>query len=166
MQPRATADGQVSTGAKRLLRDYWPSVLGSVAYAGVLVSGLFLTCTVNEEKQLIPFTFASFWSHSGAIFVVSAIAVVFTSIVNAMRGKRLSALAADVKEQDKKLARVGASLEQLRIGYRDLLEGRLARFSNMFEFDNTERISVYKHKEHSFVLLGRYSVNPEFQKPE
>jgi hypothetical protein len=57
---------------------------------------------------------------------------------------------------------------ELRDWHRDYFEAcseQLATLANdILHLDDTERITVYKHTGSAFVILGRYSKNPEFAK--
>jgi hypothetical protein len=49
--------------------------------------------------------------------------------------------------------------------YFDLFKHQLSLLANTdLDFNDTERISVYKHDGEAFVMLGRYSKNPDFDR--
>jgi hypothetical protein len=66
---------------------------------------------------------------------------------------------------EEELEALRSTLGRIQEIYTELFEGQLAIFSGRtLEFGHSERISVYRHEEEGFVIVGRYSANPEFSK--
>jgi hypothetical protein len=58
-----------------------------------------------------------------------------------------------------------SALEASKIGYQGMFRQQLRSMSKDYRFGHTERISFYIHDGKAFVLQGRYSANPHFDKP-
>jgi len=57
------------------------------------------------------------------------------------------------------------TLGEIQQIYTELFEGQLAIFSSRrLGFGHSEGISVYRHEEEAFAIVGRFSANPEFSK--
>lgn len=101
------------------------------------------------------------WFYSttlGQSFSVAVILGILGSIVTWRRTPKISKLQGRIAELENNLA-------QQQSGYFELLTNQLSVLATLIGFGDTERISVYRHNGRSFEMLGRYSLNPEYQKP-
>jgi len=70
-----------------------------------------------------------------------------------------------IKSLQKHVSALEDIIEQSKDDYFQLIENHLAILANdKLGLSDTERISVYKFEEGAFVMLGRYSKNPEYCK--
>jgi hypothetical protein len=65
---------------------------------------------------------------------------------------------------EKQVSDLETFVREAKLNYENILHRDLAILANELKFTTNERISVYKHEGKAFVMLGRYSANPEFQK--
>lgn len=81
------------------------------------------------------------------------------------RSVKLTKLTKDIDSQARENEELRQFFEQTQQDYFDLLRDQLLILANdVFHFGDTERISVYKHDGEAFLMLGRYSKNPDFDK--
>lgn len=159
MQPRRVLlDKSLSERFGEWWHDYWPSVtnaLSTIALAGsaILLGWAPRKTTISEMLNT--------WS--GYLFIGAGLGCVISQIYIQERASRITSLKNLIKESGEKFLRLGSRLEEAQGAYRDLFEGQLAILANHLNYGDTERITVYKHEERWFVILGRYSKNPYYQ---
>ncbi len=141
-----------------------PGVISAIAFAYVGVS-----LSLNSEQEG-PLWFVS--TAPGIAFTVAAVFAVYQLFVNARRNRSIRSL----QEQ---LGRLQENLEEVRGNYHTLLEevrgSHYAMCSSQLTsilrkalgYGDTERISAYRHREsiRAFQLIGRYSENPDYNRP-
>lgn len=69
-----------------------------------------------------------------------------------------------IRTLEKEVERLDNELSQTSKGYSEIFNGELSLLSDILKFTNDERISVYKHNKQAFVMIGRYSSNPNYSK--
>ena len=133
------------------IEDYWAqlfSVLGSLflAIAGILAS-------VQNYKN---------WSW--LIHTVYGNFLIFGVIFSIIGGLSITFLSRGNKSLKNEVYRLKGELDLRKKRYAELINGELLILSQILNFENNERISLYKHEGKAFVMLGRYSLNPEHRK--
>lgn len=129
----------------RWLEDYWPQIITAIGTIGMGAGGILVS--IN-------------WSPSIAIsvFVGSAVLSISGQLGTWQRSPGIKSLQQHVSELED-------IIEQSKNDYFQLFENHLGILANdKLRLSDTERISVYKYEEEAFVMLGRYSKNPEYCK--
>lgn len=102
------------------------------------------------------------WSEVyGRIFIFAAICTTCGVIANLRYSKKLG----DYHQLHEKVQALEDQLADAKGGYFYLLEHQLQILFAQIGLNNNDRISVYSHEEQAFIMLGRYSPNPEYKKP-
>lgn len=94
------------------------------------------------------------------IIAICIIVNVFT-IINKIKNKEVE------KEKELivgELNKCKKTLERVEKSYFDLCSDNIASIFRELNFNSTERISIYKHTGKNFVILGRFSQNPTYNK--
>jgi hypothetical protein len=129
--------------------DYWPHILRDVG--GVVV--VFVSVALGLDGDRWSWLFA--WP---GLLLAPAVAV------SGFGGYMVWRRDPGIKTLQRKVGRLEDALQQHHRDYYDLLRLELVTLATELEFSHSERISVYKHDGHAFVMLGRYSSNPEYEK--
>lgn len=133
------------------LSEFWPQAvlaLGSIGFASV---GLILSGQADGFGWL-------FTSFGGLVFVVSAIFVVAGNVELWRRRPK-------IKELEQQVAEYTELVDWAQEAYKQQFRIELASIlGESLGYGDTERISVYKHGDGSFQLLGRYSENPDYDR--
>lgn len=136
------------------LHDHWPrlaSLAGSIGFASV---GVWFSVKGKDASVYAWLTFA-----------LSVCSFFVGEVVGWKRATRISSLENAFRQSEETRRGLEQILEQSSQDYFDLLREQLSILANdVFEFSDRERISVYKHDGVSFVMLGRYSKNPKYNK--
>lgn len=133
------------------ISDFWSELLS--ALASIVLAGLGIW--VSVQSQGLHF----FFTPVGVLVVLAIIVGVIGAIGSLRKSQGIGGLQEKVAILEDSLAEAQRDLsEQIR----DQLS-LLARYA--LGYTDRERISVYSHNGRAFVMLGRYSENPEFDKP-
>ncbi|TWT74356.1 hypothetical protein [Allorhodopirellula solitaria] len=123
------------------LREHWSRMLAIPAGIGLAVQWHWATVTI-----------------AGACFVAAEVG-------GWKRSVEVAKLAKGIQDRDKEVELLKTICDQSQADYFDLLRDQLVILANdTLGFTDTERISVYKHDGEAFLMLGRYSKNPAFNK--
>ncbi|MEV6576520.1 hypothetical protein, partial [Streptomyces sp. NPDC051577] len=76
-----------------------------------------------------------------------------------------SKLAVKNAELSDQLENAEAVIQNFGSDYFEIWDNRLRVLSEVLGFDARDRISVYRHKNNSFTMVGRYAVLPDLDKP-
>lgn len=75
--------------------------------------------------------------------------------------KRQTTLEEQLQFYKEENANLKESVNRWRNGLDDFFRNSLIFLYNSFDFNERDRVSIYKHEEDQFVLMGRYSRNPK-----
>ncbi|MEA5452044.1 hypothetical protein VB780_25950 [Leptolyngbya sp. CCNP1308] len=130
------------------IRNYWTNVLSIFSALGLG------SVSVLESWDQGTWVWGSPY---GIIFIVSALGSLFGQGVQLLDspGKRSLQL---------EFERAVSSLAERRESDLVILKNELMLLSEMLEFGSEERISLYAHQNQKFVMISRYSKNPEYDK--
>ena len=132
--------------------DYWPQLLVSIGTVMMAASALPSPSQGNSSWKELIFYKDNFFFFAGALLLLLGNIVVWR------RTPRTRSLQTRVSELED-------IIEQSKEDYFQLIENHLAILVNdKLGLCDTERVSVYKYEEKAFVMLGRYSKNPEYCK--
>ena len=150
--------------AVRYSETNWPQMLESVGQIGLAISGTML----GLQASGVAVGPVWIWGLSLGVSVVS---VIVGKVVSLKRGDRITKLKERLAQEERTTKEVQASLQrtqdQMQSDYLNLFKGQLSILANDYlQFGDTERISVYKHTGKTFIMLGRYSKNPDYDKPQ
>lgn len=144
----------------RQLDDYGAEILSlSVNGLGYAIIGILY----EIDKDI-------FWGkiHSQTLGLLLLIAVFIASIWIGMRiidkRKSLSIIEQKKDELGKKVQQLENDIDNLLAQQSDFFKVLLSNLFYKLEFNAHERISIYKHEKDKFIILGRYSSNPELRK--
>lgn len=146
--------------AASFLDTFWPQLLSIV---GDIVFAVAVTvASANSPK-------AADWPLILAA-VAGAVVLLFGHYKSWQRAPQIAALQERVQKLEDSLEIAkrdyDESIQQARLDYRERFEEELRTLArHTLEFGNTERISVYKHVGQAFVLLSRFSDDPDYTKP-
>lgn len=125
--------------------DSWPKLITAAGAIGMAVGGILAG---SDTASIVGWI----------IFGASAMLTVSGQIVDWKRVPKISHLQRTVAELED-------LVEQTRQDYFHHFETQLSVLANdTLSLTDKERVSVYKHDGRAFVMLGRYSKNPEFCK--
>jgi hypothetical protein len=134
---------------KDLSVDYAPHVLTDVSTVGLALAGIWLGSDSDNALGWL-------------LVIVSAAVFLFARYKVWRAARRVSALESDNVRLAESLAKARAAQQG---DYFASLRGQLSVLANnVLDFDDTERISVYKHDGRAFVMLGRYSKSPIYDR--
>ncbi len=142
------------------LENYWPNLLIWIGGTGLALSGIW---TVVEKEKL-----NFFRSPTGLIFIGSALSTAVGGREVLKEKERAKKLHLEdkgrVKTLQKEVARLEELLGEVEKDYFKTFEIQLEALYKSLNFSGTERISIYRHNGQHFLLLGRYSKNPNYSK--
>jgi hypothetical protein len=93
----------------------------------------------------------------GAIIVT-----LFCAWFGSIGQSKLAKINSDLSDQ---LEYAEALIQNFGSDYFDLWDNRLRVLSEVLGFDARDRISVYRHQDNTFTMVGRYAVLPDYDKP-
>ena len=135
--------------------DNWPQVLITLGGIGSTLSSILLG--LQEKDRL--FWWWMLWLSLLLIIVGSAVSWWRTPGIRSLK-ERVNTLEDSLQSAEQSYLDLAHNTEQ---SYFDLFQHQLSILANTaLGFDDTERISVYRHDGEAFVMLGRYSKNPEY----
>jgi len=136
----------------RRFEDYWPQLLISICTVVMAVVALPSPSQGSSSwKELV------FYNHN-LYFFLAALGFFFGNIFMWRRSP-------GIKSLRQRVSQLEDILEQSKEDYYQLFEKQLAILANdKLGLRDTERVSVYKYEESKFIMLGRYSKNPEYCK--
>ena len=102
------------------------------------------------------------WSETyGRIFIFATFFTICGAIANLRYDKKVK----NCYQLYEKVQTLEDQLAEAKGGYFYLLEHQIQILFTQIDLGNNDRISVYSHEEQAFIMLGRYSPNPEYKKP-
>ena len=140
-------------------QDTWPHLLRDFGSIGLAIVAVWTSSRTDTPSSFIDWV----TSWIGWLLACSiAVAIVGTLLVRA-RSRRISEVLKQNTDLQAQIRSYETELEQLVRDYSSIISDFLSDLANnSLEFGDTERISVYKHDGRAFVMLGRYSKNPNF----
>ena len=125
--------------------DRWPKMCTAFGTVGVAAGGVLASGDSSAATGWI-------------VFIVSALLTVGGQVADWRRTPRQT-------ELQRKVASLEDIVQTSRNDYFQLFQNQLAVLANdLLKLSDKDRVSVYKHDGQAFVMLGRYSKNPEFCK--
>jgi hypothetical protein len=139
------------------LQDFWPEALTLFGNIG-LASGAAWLGTRQSNKH---------WYVSAPALIIwlSLIMVTLGTVAVIRSRQRISELQYEISRLRTDLDGTQQDFVELVQDLYVVFETQLGILSDKLRFGNTERISVYTQDSDAFIMLGRYSKNPEYQKP-
>ena len=135
-----------------LIHDFYPNFLTGL-FSGVL----FLLSSLGPDQKLrIPFLNNN-WA---SLILWISICALISWLLDLTRKRRTLSLEAQLKISGKRIASLEDFNEKIGRSYRDLLGDTLGDLSRRLNFKHSERVSVYKHEESRFSMLGRHCDDP------
>lgn len=147
-------------GIGRQLDDYGAEIL-SLTINGLGYAIIGILYELNKDI---------FWGkiHSHELGLYLLIAVFFGSLIIGLRiikkRKSLSIIGQEKEELGKKVQQLENDIDVLLAQQSDFFKVLLSNLFYKLELNANERISIYKHEKDKFIILGRYSSNPELKK--
>lgn len=133
------------------LEDNWAQLLTNVGTLFLAISGVL----VSADKQDLSWVFLSMHG----LLLVSGIALNISGSIFTWKQNT------GIRSLNNKYEKLSSWASNHKDGYFQILEETLKLLAENINFGDNERISVYKHDGSAFIMLGRYSSNPEFNKP-
>lgn len=99
------------------------------------------------------------------IYYVAVVGAIFFGIFSISNSEEVSDLESRLENLSDKVANLESLNEQLFKEKDKLFHSYLKLLSSNLGLDHLDRVSVYKVEENCFVLMGRYSLNPNLEKP-
>lgn len=136
----------------RRFEDYWPQLFVSIGTVVMAAAALPSPSQGSSSwKELV-------FYKNNLLFFAGALLLFLGNIFMWRRTPGIRSLQTRVSELED-------IIEQSKDDYFQLIENHLAILANdKLKISDTERVSVYKFEEGAFVMLGRYSKNPEYCK--
>ena len=132
--------------------DYWPQL--SISIGTVMMAAVALPSPSQSGSSWGEFVF---YKNNFLFFT----GVVFLLIGNFVAWRR----SPGIRSLKKRVSELEDILEQSKDDYFQLIENHLAILANdKIGLSDKERVSIYKFEEDTFIMLGRYSKNPEYCK--
>jgi len=142
---------------RKVLIEYQTEVLG-IASAYV-----FLLADIKGDDDTSIVAFNQTWKDLNTYLVVIGLLLAFLGVFLSFKQK---AKQKTNRELELELQKMSTSLKKAKDEHYDLCNDYIKELFSVF-FANSignGRVSLYRHKESSFVLIGRYSNNPQFSK--
>lgn len=146
---------------------YWPDF---VVVAGQIAFGILLAPTAWRELpggllvRLVAFLTVPALILAGTFFVLRR-GPLIAKLQNSLRRveQERDEARSNLRQAERDYAE---AMQQARVDYRERFRDELRILaSETLKYGHTERVSVYRFKRGVFVLLGRYSDNPDFSQP-
>jgi hypothetical protein len=141
----APTSSRVARGLETILA-FWPS---AVIAAGATALAI-LNLTHADRTVPVPFH-----PRRWVLALIIGLAVLAAEIAGVRRQKRLGTL-------ERELERTEDGLSHARNALEGLAKIELAHIAEDFDYQSSERISLFGSVDHGFELLARYSANPNF----
>jgi hypothetical protein len=126
----------------RFLDDYFPEILNVVGSLLLAIGGIGLSSTNPSSISLY-------------IFVGGGIGNLIGVLWSAKRGR-------DFRKIEDELNHLKQRESKSNGDYSRMMNDQLSIIYHGLELTDRERISIYRHHDKNFTLLGRYSLNPQF----
>lgn len=94
------------------------------------------------------------------VVVVLVLGHVFFQYRSLKQQRRSTAITQELEQKAKENEELKDSIEKWKAGLDDFFRNSIIFLYNSMGFTESERISIYKHCEDQFILIGRYSLNP------
>lgn len=137
------------------LGDWWKN-------SGVELIEALLTILMTVVGVLLGIYPSIWW-----LWIVFVLLSIFSIVFNfkALRkSKKIISLEKKLKDKSDKIQTLEGTIEKIEgVNYK-LFQYLLISLYNKLNLDSTHRISIYKKKKDRFIILSRYSINPEFEK--
>lgn len=141
-------------GLAHWFNDHWPRIVSTIGTVGIGSVGIWFSIRGPDARWYV-------W----LVFILSVVAYILGEICGWKHDNKLSLLNKDLRESEASRNGLEQLLEQTNGDYYALFQDQLSILANdVFEFTDHERISVYKHDGTAFVMLSRYSKNPNYNK--
>jgi hypothetical protein len=105
------------------------------------------------------YSWSEIWGYNYGFW---ALVLVSSVVISAIRNKHNL----NVKELELELTTIHKNIEIYKNEYYNLCSDNILNIFSEFYTTGNDRISIYKHQGNHFTLLGRYSENPNFNKPK
>lgn len=115
--------------------------------------------------KLFNFTISTNWQVF--IVIILLIAYVIAFIVNQNKQKSRTELESQLQYEKRKASQLTDSVDRWRKGFDEFFKHSLIFLYNSLGYGVNDRISIYEHnsEDNTFVMVGRYSSNPTYNKP-
>lgn len=150
-------NNQMIVKAATYLNDYYPQI---IMLLGTIILGASGVWSTVEKEKLD-------WVKSGAgiTFCFSSVATAYGTIQSWKQTRRTSSLEEEKGELKDEVARLEDVISEARKTGISIIEMQLEEVSTQLNFGNSERVSIYKHHDNNFIMLGRYSKSPIYNEP-
>jgi hypothetical protein len=130
--------------------DYWAQILTLLGGIFLALSGIQASVTQKGWSWFIS-------TNYGITFLLGFL----FSIIG---GLKLASLSPSQRTMEAEIEKLKRELDSRNRGYFKIIEDELYILSEILGFSYTERISLYKHKNNAFIMLGRYSANHDYKR--
>lgn len=134
------------------LQDYWSHLATIISTVSFLFASFWFELWLAPVGQSVPY---------GKLRVAIGIFSVLLFIVGEGSSMRMFNYTTKLKKEKEGLEQLIRLFGQ---DYPGIWRARLGVIATDFRFTHAERISVYKPENEIFVMLGRFSLNPEFNR--
>ncbi|MEE0938168.1 MAG: hypothetical protein UIG52_09100 [Bacteroidales bacterium] len=104
------------------------------------------------------------WSIISCIFVGYLILYICNYNIQNKKQKTIKNLEEELDKTKKELDKTKKELDEVKKAYNDVFEFELIKIYQKLDFDNCERISIYKVEGNNCKVVSRHSYRPEFRK--
>lgn len=154
MRPVDPASRKLSlTRVAAILENYWPQLTRDVCALAVVLLAVWLGLEQSERDL-------GSWAKSPPNLLLLALAV-----IGLFGGAKVWLREPGVLILKDRIHALEDDVLECHGNYSDLLRAELAILASKLGFGHNERISVYKHDGRAFVMLGRFSSNPHYDRP-
>lgn len=127
--------------------------------------GRFCTTTIIAVVSiLLGIDFNKDWV-APALWVILIIVIAISFVIECKvfkKSRKISKLEKDIEKQSSKVQLLEATIEKIECVNYDLFQYVLISLYNKLGFDGQDRISIYKKEKDRFVIMSRYSINPQY----
>jgi hypothetical protein len=138
--------------AAYFLQDYWPVFATTLSTIGFLFTSFWFASWFALEDQIVV---CSYLRVCVGIFLI--IFYLFGQYGSINKLQSVETLTKENRELKQVISLFGED-------YPAILRTRLGVIAAFFDYDHTERISLYKYEEGSYTMIGRFSHNTQFNR--
>lgn len=140
-----------------LIENHWTDLCNGLGAIGLGIAGVLTGIKNFRQLYTTPY---------GLLMIIASIISIIGVTFHIKKSNNLIILKHQNQQLTNQLEKAIKKIEKTQQGYSELLNYNLITLFNSLNFNNSERISVYKHDEKAsvFTLLSRHSKNPKYKK--
>lgn len=141
------------------LSDYGSETLSVVASMLLAVDGVLFSLDTN-----LTFCWMPIRCFAWILLGISVVMSIYTHYRTVIKSKSIVSLENSLSVQAEKIQLLESTIEKYGEENYTLFKYVLISLSKSLGFNGTDRVSIYKKQKDKFQIMGRYSINPEFDK--